>query len=57
MVADIRGKLLGATLLAKLGGFDLAGADIEEAAAIAKAAEAAIRKGLLGYMLLTAVNG
>jgi SAM-dependent methyltransferase len=57
LVDDIRGRLLGAALFAKLGKFDLAGADMEEAGAIARAAEAAVRSGLLGYILLTAVKG
>jgi hypothetical protein len=57
LVDDIRGRLLGAALFAKLGKFDLAGADMKEAGAIARAAEAAVRSGLLGYILLTAVKG
>jgi len=57
LVEDIRGRLLGAALFAKLGKFDLAGADLDQARTIARAAEAAVRKGQLGYVLLTAING
>jgi arsenite methyltransferase len=57
LVDDIRGRLLGAELFAKLGKFDLAGADMGQAGAIARAADAAARKGLLGYILLTVVQG
>jgi arsenite methyltransferase len=57
LVEDIRGRLLGAALFAKLGKFDLAGADLDQATTIARAAEAAVRKGQLGYVLLTAING
>jgi ubiquinone/menaquinone biosynthesis C-methylase UbiE len=56
LVDDVRGRLLGATLFANLGKFDLAGADLHQAAAIARVAEAAARSGLLGYVLLTAVR-
>ncbi len=57
LVEDIRGRLLGAALFAGLGKFDLAGADLDQARAIARVAEAAVRKGQLGYVLLTAING
>jgi SAM-dependent methyltransferase len=57
LVDDVRGRLLGAALFAKLGKFDLAGADLDEAGAIGRAANAAVRSGLLGYILLTAVKG
>ncbi len=57
LVDDIRCRLLGAALFAKLGKFDLVGADLKEAGAIARAADAAVRSGLLGYILLTAVKG
>jgi arsenite methyltransferase len=57
LVDDLRGRLLGADLFARLDKFDLAGADMGQAGAIARAADAAARKGLLGYILLTAVKG
>jgi arsenite methyltransferase len=57
LVEEIRGRLLGAALFAKLGKLDLAGADLDQATTIARASEAAVRKGQLGYVLLTAIKG
>jgi ubiquinone/menaquinone biosynthesis C-methylase UbiE len=57
LVDDMRGRLLGASLFAKLGKFDLPGVDLEQAGASGKAAAAAVGNGLLGYILLTAVKG
>lgn len=54
MVASIRGKLLGAELLIKLGKVSLPGVDIDEAKSMARVAEQAVRKGQLGYTLIIA---
>jgi ubiquinone/menaquinone biosynthesis C-methylase UbiE len=56
LVDEVRGRLLGASLFANLGKFDLADTDLHQAGAIARVAEAAARTGLLGYVLLTAVR-
>jgi ubiquinone/menaquinone biosynthesis C-methylase UbiE len=54
VVRDIRGKLLGAELLTKLGKLTLPVGDVEQAKRLARAAAAAIDQGCLGYCLLVA---
>lgn len=54
MARDIQGRLMGIELASKLNKLDLAGADLEEAKRLARAAANAIREGLLGYTLITA---
>ena len=56
LVRQIRVRLLGARLLGKLGRISLAGVDMDQAVAVARAAEAAVESGNLGYALLTAVK-
>ena len=56
IINDIRGRLLGADLLAKLGKVALPGANLEQATAMARSAAAAVREGRLGYALVTAVK-
>ncbi len=56
LVRQIRDRLLGTTLLARLGKVVLAGVDLDQAGLIARAAESAVRSGVLGYVLLTAVK-
>lgn len=55
-VDQILDRLIGATVFAKLAKLDLAGADLDQATVIGRAAELAVRKGTLGYILLTAVR-
>ena len=52
MVKDIRGKLLLAELLRGLKKIDLPGLDVEQAKNFARAADAAIQSGQLGYGIL-----
>lgn len=54
MVTTVRAKLLGAELLIKLGKMSLSGVDIDEAKSMARVAEMAVRRGQLGYTLITA---
>jgi arsenite methyltransferase len=54
MLRQIRGRLVGAELLAKLGQLALPVGDLVEAKRLASAAMAAIEAGQLGYSLLTA---
>jgi ubiquinone/menaquinone biosynthesis C-methylase UbiE len=54
LVRQIRGKLLGAELLAKLGKLRLPVGDFEQAKKLARAAATAIDRGRLGYSLLVA---
>ncbi len=54
MVRDIRGKLLGAELLVKLGKLSLPGGDLSEAQTLARAASQAVEEGRFGYALITA---
>ncbi len=54
LVGEIRGKLLGAELLVKLKRIELASADFEQAKALARAADAAVKAGQFGYALVTA---
>ncbi len=54
LVGEIRGKLLGAELLVKLKRIELASADFEQAKALARAADAAVKAGQFGYTLVTA---
>ena len=49
----VEGRLLGVEIMIKLGKLDLpAGIDFEQAKAMAKAADQAVREGKLGYALL-----
>ena len=52
MVNEIRGKLLLADLLRGLKKLDLTGLDVEQAKEFARAADAAIQSGQLGYGIL-----
>jgi len=54
LVHDIRGKLLGAELLLKLKRIDLPQVDFEQARAMARAADAAVKAGTFGYAIVTA---
>lgn len=54
MVTGIRGKLLGAELLLKLGKLSLPDVDLDAAKAMALSAEKAVREKLLGYALVIA---
>jgi arsenite methyltransferase len=56
MVRDIQGKLLGAELMVKLKKLELPGADFEQSKTLARAALDAIRGGVLGYALITALR-
>jgi arsenite methyltransferase len=56
LVEQVRGRLLGATVLATLGKLEFGGADLRQATGIAKAVESAVRSGMLGYVLLTAIK-
>ncbi|MBI4320188.1 MAG: class I SAM-dependent methyltransferase [Chloroflexi bacterium] len=56
LARDIRGKLLGAEFLAKIGKLGLPIGDIEQAKVMAKAAALAVDRGELGYSLLVAVR-
>jgi ubiquinone/menaquinone biosynthesis C-methylase UbiE len=52
LVEDIRTRLLGIELVAKLQNLDLLGVDIAQAESLARSAELAVRSGILGYGLL-----
>ncbi|HSH79970.1 MAG TPA: methyltransferase domain-containing protein, partial [Herpetosiphonaceae bacterium] len=54
MVRDVRAKLLGAELMAKLGKITLPVGDLSEAKDVARAAAQAISEGNLGYSLILA---
>jgi ubiquinone/menaquinone biosynthesis C-methylase UbiE len=56
LVRDIRAKLLGAELLARLKRIDLPGADFDQAKTLARAAADAVRAGRLGYALVVATK-
>lgn len=56
MVRDVRGRLLGAELMVKLRKLDLPGVDFESAKSTAAAAAEAVKNGLLGYSIVTAVR-
>ena len=56
LVELIRGRLLTMRLLVGLDRFEIAGADLDQAAAMARTAESAVHLGILGYVLLTAVK-
>lgn len=55
-VSDVRGRLLGAEMLLKLGQVELPGANFDQAKRIARSAAAAVRQGQLGYALLLATR-
>lgn len=52
VIAGIRQRIIGAQLLTRVRQLDLPGVDLDQAAAIARLAEAAVRDGRLGYALL-----
>jgi len=54
LVREIRGKLIGAEVLAKLGKLPIPTADFRQAKELAKAASAAVEEGRFGYSLLIA---
>lgn len=56
LVEQIRGRLQGVRLLGALGKIALAGVDIDQVLVTARAADAAVRRGVLGYTLLTAIK-
>jgi ubiquinone/menaquinone biosynthesis C-methylase UbiE len=56
MVKDIRARLLGVELLAKLKQVDLPGVDFEQARRMAQTAAQAVREGQLGYALIVGVK-
>jgi arsenite methyltransferase len=56
LVEQVRGRLLGATVLATLGKLEFGGADLGQAIVIARVADSAVRAGVLGYVLVTAVK-
>lgn len=56
LVRDVRGKLMGAELLAKLGKLALPIGDFREAKRLARAATVAIDEGRIGYNLLVATR-
>lgn len=56
MVVSIRGRLLGAEVLAKLGRLQLPVGSLEQAKQLATAAASAIDEGRLGYSLLVAAH-
>jgi len=54
LVREIRGKLIGAEVLAKLGKLPIPIADFRQAKELAKVASAAVEEGRFGYSLLIA---
>jgi arsenite methyltransferase len=56
LVQEIRAKLLGAELLVKLKKIDLPTADFDQAKTLARAAAEAVKAGVFGYAVLTAVK-
>jgi arsenite methyltransferase len=54
MVADVRRKLLGVELTAKLGKVDLGGLDLDDGKRLARRAVELIESGVVGYTLITA---
>jgi arsenite methyltransferase len=56
LVRDIRGKLLSAELLVKLKRIDLPNVDFEQARALARAADEAVRARQFGYAIVTATK-
>lgn len=56
MVRDVRAKLLGVELMSKIGKMTLPVGDLGQAKQTARAAEAAMEQGRLGYALLIAIR-
>jgi arsenite methyltransferase len=56
LVHDIRGKLLGAELLVKLKKIDVPNVDFEQARAMARAADEAVKAKQFGYAIVTATK-
>lgn len=56
MVRDVQGRLLGTELMVKLKKISVQGVDFGEARQLARAAADAVRKGTLGYAVITGVR-
>jgi arsenite methyltransferase len=56
LISDIRGRLLSAELMVGLKKLDLPGADFQQAKTLVRAASDAVRAGILGYSLISAVR-
>ncbi|MCP4360963.1 MAG: methyltransferase domain-containing protein [Chloroflexi bacterium] len=54
LIRDVRGKLLAAELMVKLGKIDFPTADFSQAKKIARTAAESVRQGKLGYAILVA---
>jgi hypothetical protein len=54
MVVDVRRKLLGVELAAKLGKVELGGLDLDEGKRLVRRAVELIESGTVGYTLITA---
>ena len=57
MVEQMRMKLLGVEILVGLKKLDLPGVDLSSAKQMAQAAQAAVKRGALGYAIICGVNG
>jgi SAM-dependent methyltransferase len=56
LVRQVRGRLLGAQVLAQVRRLDLPGVDFGRAAQLARCAADAVERGLLGYSLIVAIK-
>lgn len=56
LVRKVRGRLLTATVLARIHNVSLANVDLDGAARITRHAQAAVGDGLFGYILITETN-
>jgi SAM-dependent methyltransferase len=56
LVRQVRGRLVGADVLVKLGQLQLPGIDLEGATRMARCAAEAVQTGALGYSLITATR-
>jgi len=56
LIQRIRGRLFGVTVLARSGEIEFPNTDLDKASAIAREADSAVRTGVLGYILVTAVK-
>ena len=56
MIQQVRGRLFGAEILTGLEKLDLPGVDFQAAKQMAKAAQEAVERGQLGYVLIAAVK-
>jgi len=57
MIQRVQGRLLGAEILTGLKKLDLPGVNFQAAAQMAKTAKAAVERGQLGYVLISAIKG